>query len=235
LSNGFGAGLTEPSVEAAEVPVADERGPERTCIVTRRSATKEQLLRFVVGPDGSVVPDIRAKLPGRGAWVWADAATLALAVKRKAFQRAFKKDVTVSPDLVALVDRLLAEDALQALSFANKAGLVTSGTTKAEAAIAAKPVVGLIHAAEAGEDGRKKLGAAMWRRWGEQARTIPRIQIFTSAELDLALGRPHVVHASLTTGALSVGFIARSARLECFRGQEPPKAVGETAEPRSTA
>src|ERR1700710_90886 len=84
------AALDVPPHDLADpTPLPDETGPERTCIVTREKRSKDGLIRFVVSPDRQVVPDIRAKLPGRGAWVLADAATVAMAVKRKAFSRAF--------------------------------------------------------------------------------------------------------------------------------------------------
>ena len=218
--------MTDEELPDTDLP--DETGPERTCIVTRRKGGKESLIRFVVGPDGAVVPDIRARLPGRGAWVWADAATLALAVKRKSFARAFKASVTVPDTLVGFTDDLLTSDALQALSFANKAGLVTCGTTKVEAAIGAKPLLGLVHATEAGQDGIRKLEAALRRRFGQDAANVGRVQIFASDQLDLALGRTHVIHAALGAGAVSAGFIARSKRLERFRGLEPLSAVGSS-------
>jgi predicted RNA-binding protein YlxR (DUF448 family) len=204
-----------------------EHGPERTCIVTRKTGSRDSLIRFVVAPDGSVVPDIRAKLPGRGAWLLADKATVALGVKRKAFARAFKAEVKVAPDLPELVERLLQDDALQALSFANKAGLVASGSMKVEKALAEKPVIGLVHAIEAGHDGVRKIAAAARRRFGEDADKIHRLQIFAEEQLDLALGRTHVIHAALAAGAASEGFIARSLRLERFRGLAPLSAVGD--------
>ncbi len=211
--------------------MAAETGPERTCIVTRETGPKDGLIRFVVAPDRTVVPDIRGKLPGRGAWVSANAETLKLALRRKSFGRAFKSEVSVGSDLVERVDSLLEADALQALSLANKAGLVTCGTSKVEEAIAAKALAGLLHAREAAEDGLRKLEAALRRRFGEAAASLSRVQIFGSAQLDLALGRTHVIHASLTAGAASEGFISRSRRLERFRGLRPPSSVGGTQTP----
>jgi uncharacterized protein len=205
----------------------DETGPERTCIVTRRKGGKDDLIRFVVGPDRTVVPDVRARLPGRGAWVVAEAVVLSQAVKRKSFARAFKSDVSVPPDLVDGVASLLEKDALQALSLANKAGLVICGASKVEEAIATKPLAGLLHAREAAEDGLRKLDAALRRRFGESAASLSRVRIFGTGQLDLALGRTHVIHASLSTGAASEGFISRSRRLERFRGQGPLSSVAE--------
>jgi predicted RNA-binding protein YlxR (DUF448 family) len=102
----------------------EEKGPERTCIVTRQKGDPSELIRFVLGPDNCIVPDIRARLPGRGAWVTGTAATVELAVKRKAFTRSFKQEVRFASPLVEQIDQLLERDALQALAFANKAGQV---------------------------------------------------------------------------------------------------------------
>lgn len=216
----------------------DETGPERTCIVTRTKGGKDAFIRFVVSPDQTVVPDIRARLPGRGAWVSADAATVALAVKKKAFARAFKASVTTPADLPDIVDRLIEADALQALSIANKAGLVVCGAMKVEAVIANRPVVGLIHATTAGDDGIRKMSAAVRRRFGAEAGSIQRVLLFTSGQLDLALGRTHVIHAAIAAGAASMGFLARSRRLEHYRGLEPPSVVanrdtGDSLEPET--
>ncbi len=217
----------QPSAETDLEPVRDDPGeepargrsrePERSCIVTRAKGPPAELLRFGLGPDGVVVPDIRARLPGRGAWVSAEASVVSTAVKRKSFARAFKAEVVVPPDLAALVDDLLERDALQALSLANKAGLVSAGTFKVEAAIGSKAIVALVHAAEAGADGRRKVDAALTRRLGEAARMVARIQIFRSGQLDLALGRTNVIHAALAVGSASDGFVSRAQRLARFR------------------
>ena len=207
---------------AAGPPADDCEGPERTCIVTRSKGTPDGMVRFALAPDGSVVPDIRAKLPGRGAWVTAKAATVAEAVRRKSFARAFKADARVAPDLVEMVDLLLEKDALQALAIANKAGLVVAGSAKIEAAVAARALAALVHASDGAQDGRRKLEAAIKRQLGDAAERIPRLQIFRSDQLDLALGRTNVIHAALAEGAASTGFMARSRRLDRFRSGDPP-------------
>ncbi len=214
----------------AAAPTADDlEGPERTCIVTRRKGTPDSMLRFALAPDGAVVPDIRARLPGRGAWVTAEAATVAEAVRRKSFARAFKADAKALPELVDMVDLLLEKDALQALSLANKAGLVVAGSAKIEAAAASRALVALVHARDGMQDGRRKLDAAIKRQLGEAAERIPRLQIFRSDQLDLALGRTNVIHAALAAGAASNGFMARSQRLDRFRcGNSPADDTGPT-------
>lgn len=201
--------------------------PERTCIVTRAKGSPETLLRFALGPDRTVVPDVRGRLPGRGAWVTADSRRVAEAVRRKAFGRAFKGEVAVPADLPEMVDGLLARDALQSLSLVNKAGLIVAGSAKVEALIAQKPVAALVHASDGGADGRRKIEAALRRRHGDAAQGVPIIQIFACGELSLALGRTNVIHAALAVGPASFGFVSRCRRLEQFR--LGVRAVDDTA------
>ncbi len=182
------------------------------------------MVRFVVGPDGAVVPDIRARLPGRGAWVDGLAGTVELAIKRKAFARTFKRDCSVDAGLAAQVDQLLEQDALQALSFANKAGHVICGATKVEAALSGGGVRAVIHAKEGRSDGARKIEAVIRRVSREGASEPVRIQIFSSDQLDLAIGRSNVIHAALLSGGASDAFVTRAARLERFRGESPSRA-----------
>ena len=195
-------------------PRSGGAGTERFCVVTRTVKPVDELIRFVVGPDG-VVPDLKRKLPGRGLWVSADRKTLADAIARKAFARSFKREVTVPADLGALTDRLLAQSALDALAIAGKAGLAPAGFAKAEAALMRDRVVAVIHAAEAAADGVKKLTGVLKSR--PDADRIAIIRAFSSTQLDLALGRSNVVHAALLAGAPSDTFLARFQRLERFR------------------
>jgi predicted RNA-binding protein YlxR (DUF448 family) len=223
--------------DAVDEDLMDERGPERTCIVTRHKGSPEAMMRFVVGPEGQVVPDLRRRLPGRGVWLTPSAATLALALRKGAFARGFRRAVTVSPTLVDEVDALLERDALQALSLANKAGSVTTGFAKVEAEIAAHPVAGLVHARDGGEDGVRKLTQALLRHHGEAALGWPRVRSFDSSQLDLALGRTNVIHAALKTGAASDSFLSRSHALSVYRDgtalEQTGKSVSDAgAEPR---
>jgi uncharacterized protein len=192
-------------------------GVERFCIATRTVKPVDELIRFVVGPDG-VVADVKRKLPGRGLWITADRATLKDAIAKNLFARGFKRDVRVAPELVEQTERLLLRSALDALAIAGKSGLVAAGFGKAEAALNRERVIGLIHAAEAKSDGMSKLKSALGRR--EDAETIAVVTSFTSAQLDLALGRSNVVHAALLSGPASDTFLARFERLERFRTGE---------------
>ncbi|SFK34693.1 RNA-binding protein [Methylocapsa palsarum] len=196
--------------------VDPETGPERTCILTRAKGSPDDMIRFVVGPGAAVVPDIRRKLPGRGVWVTAKAERVAEAVARKSFARAFKTKVAVSEDLAAEIEALLLKDCLQSLSVANKAGQVVAGFGKVEDVIGAGTLAALIHALGCGEDGVRKLGQSLRKHFGS-ADARPRIDLFQSSQLDLALGRANVIHAALVNGAASEAFIARCRRLAAYR------------------
>ncbi len=189
--------------------------PERTCIVTKTKAGADAMIRFVVGPGGEVVADLRHKLPGRGLWLIARADVIAEAVHRNAFARGFKAAVKVSANLPAEIEALLVERCLQALSMARKAGQVVAGFFKVEAAIDAGCVVGLVHASDGGTDGSRKLSQAWRRRFDGQS--SPEIKLFTSLQLSLALGGTNVIHAALTEGAASEAFLSHCRKLERYR------------------
>jgi uncharacterized protein len=209
-----------PDIDLDAGPRAQEL--ERMCVATRTVRPVADMIRFVVGPDGEAVPDLKRKLPGRGVWVTATQDALSDAVKRKALARGFKRDVRLPADLVARTERLLERSALDALAMAGKAGLVATGFTRVEAALAQEKVIALLHAAEAAADGVRKLDAAQRRRRTEHG-PIVTIGLLTSAQLDLALGRPNVVHAALLAGPPSDTVLARLQRLERFRGGEPSR------------
>jgi len=174
--------------------------PTRTCIVTREALPQERLIRFVAAPDGTVVPDLRRRLPGRGVWVKADAAHLRIAEKKRLFARGFEAAVRVEPGLADRVASLLREAALNAVSLARKAGELVIGFTKVDNALREGHVAALIHAADAASDGVAKLDAVARRTAAVTGRDMPRIRIFPSQELDLALGRSNVIHAALLAG-----------------------------------
>jgi uncharacterized protein len=200
-------GDREPHAAAAE---------ERLCIATREVRPIGELIRFVAGPDGAVVPDLKRRLPGRGVWITARRHFVEEAVRRRAFGRAFRADVRVSAEFADELERLLERSALNALSIAHKAGLVLLGFAKIEAAIATAPLVALIRARDAGEEDGRKLAAA-FRRRGDDAAKGKIVEAFTSAQLDLALGRLNVVHAALLAGQASETFRGRWRFVECFR------------------
>jgi uncharacterized protein len=195
---------------------------QRCCAVSRRVRPQSELIRFVVSPAGAVLADVKRKLPGRGLWVTARHAAVREAVRRHAFARGFRREVTVAPDLAEHVDALLTRAALDALAIAAKASRVVSGFVAVQVALTGQKVAALLHAREAAPDGVRKLAAAV----GHRPQT-PVVCLFTSAQLDLALGRLNVVHAALLPGRESDGFLMRCASLERFRSDDG----GEPARP----
>jgi len=181
------------------------RGTQRFCAATGAVKPIDEMIRFVIGADGI--------------WITATRDALRAAIARKAFARGFKRDVRLAAELVETTERMIERAALDALAICHKAGKVATGFARVEAALARGPVVGLLNAAGAGSDGTRKLAAALHRR--ADGVEIIVVDTFTSAQLDLALGRPNVVHAALLAGPESKTFLARTARLARFRAGSP--------------
>lgn len=192
---------------------------ERQCAVTREVQPVSSLIRFVLAPDGQVVPDLKRVLPGRGVWVTATRENVAAAEKnrKKVFGRGFKCEALVEPGLADRVDALLERAALQALSMTRKAGELVTGYAKVEAALRREVVAGLIHASDAAGDGVRKL-AAVAGGDRELANGCQIVRLFDSAQLNLALGGSNVIHAALLAGQASENFLARVRDMERFRG-----------------
>lgn len=187
----------------------------RACALTRVRRPKDELIRFVLGPDGTVVPDLKEKLPGRGVWLTAAHDVVADAAKRNVFARALKAQAKVPEGLAVQIDRLLAETALSALALANKAGEAVFGNAKVEEAIAKGRVLALLHAREAAEDGCRKLDGKARGMSGEGP--IPSIHAFGVDELSLASGRTNVIHAALIQGGAARNVLTAASRLERYR------------------
>ncbi len=196
---------------------ASRREPERTCLATRENVPIEAMIRFVVAPDGGVVPDLARNLPGRGAWVSATREAVEKAIKEKAFARAFRGKGNATPALTDLTDQLLERSALEALSLANKAGRIVAGNSKVESAILSGKTIALFHARDAARDGKRKLDGLLRRIEAEGGNKTPSFTLFMGSQLDLALGRPNVVHAALLASPASGGFLERSLRFERWR------------------
>lgn len=201
----------------AEAPDA----PERTCAVTRACAHPTELIRFVAAPDGSVVPDVNCKLPGRGVWVGCRRDLVLEAVKKRAFSRGLKCAVNTDADLADRVDDLLLRNATQALSIANKAGVVTTGFAKVEGLILKGRCDALAQAHDAAEDGRKKLFNKHRAVAEELARHAHLVDQLSIDELSLALGGSNVVHAGLSEGRVTDTFVLAAQRLERYRATAP--------------
>jgi predicted RNA-binding protein YlxR (DUF448 family) len=181
------------------------------CILTRQVRDEADLLRFVRSPDGVAVPDVNRKLPGRGVWLSLSRAGLLEAMRKKLFSRGFAAETAVPTDLPELVARLLREQAVALLSLARKAGDAVSGFGKVEEMLVAGRAGLVLHAREAAPDGCRKLD----RLAGPGT---ARSQFFEMRELDLAFGRPNVVHAAVAKGALSGKLSAAVRRNEMYEG-----------------
>lgn len=208
---------------------------ERMCVATREVLPVAALIRFVAGPDRHVVPDLKARLPGRGAWVSARRDLVIRAVRKGALRRAFRDRVTVDPDLAEVTERLLERSVLDALAIAHKAGEVVAGTTKVEAAIASGRAIALIHARDAAPDGVRKIAAQAARRPDADDRPRPVFQSLDSAELDLALGRTNVIHAALLPGRAADAVLGRWRLLDTFRTCGPVTTRGDRQTAASSA
>lgn len=195
-------------------------GTERMCAVTRQVAAVDDLIRFVVSPDGEPVPDLKRKLPGRGLWVSLSRAAVAEAARRNVFAKSFKRDVRVPKTLADDVERMMVRGVAEALAMAAKAGHVVSGFSKVEGAIEARQATALIHATDGAADGIRKLNAklaAMTRENPAESADLPIVSVLTTDELDLALGRANVVHAALLAGSAGKTFLARCQMLTRYR------------------
>ncbi len=207
---------------------ADE--PERTCVLTRRKGTKEELIRLALGPDGEVAPDVRARAPGRGAWISVGRGELdeanAKGRLKGALAKAFKTGVSVPPDLGERTAQALRQATLDRLGMEARSGKLINGTDRVEAAARAGKVHMLIHAADAAEDGRRRLDQA-WRVGGGEQQGV----IFPEPRpiLSLALGRENVVHVALTDLAAASRVQHALGRWQAFTGPDRGPEGGEPA------
>ena len=214
--------------------------PERSCILTRRTAPKEELIRLALGPDGQVAPDIRARAPGRGAWIGVGRKALdeanAKGRLKGALARAFKaNEVKVPADLGERIAAALRQAALDRLGMEARSGNLLSGADKVETAARAGKVHLLIHAADAGDDGRRRIDQA-WRVGGGGDRGL----VFPEGRtiLSMALGRENVVHVALTDPAAASRVSRALARWRAFNdpdrgpnGGKPAFGPGSAEEP----
>lgn len=199
------------------------RSRERMCLVTRRTRPDCELIRFVSGPDGVIVPDIQSRLPGRGVWVTAERTMLTQAASGKLFARGLKADVRVSADLADQVSALLKASALGRLGLARKAGQLAVGFTKVAAAIESSKAGTVLVATDGAEDGRRKMQAIVRRN--RRANGLQIIDCWSSEELSLAIGRTNVIHAAVLAGPAGESFKQAVLRLLRYEGQAGEDAV----------
>jgi predicted RNA-binding protein YlxR (DUF448 family) len=227
--------MRNPQNETLGLAEREKHVPERTCVLTRRKGTKEELIRLALGPDGDVAPDVRARAPGRGAWIGVsreelDAAN-AKGKLKAALQRAFKtNELRVPANLGERIEHALRQTALDRLGMEARSGKLINGSDRVETAARSGKVHLLIHAADAGEDGRKRLDQALrvGARVGggdqnglvfPEGRTI----------LSLALGRENVVHIALTDPAAASRVSHALKRWRAFTGPDRGLEGGQSA------
>ncbi|WP_243406095.1 DUF448 domain-containing protein [Sphingosinicella sp. YJ22] len=222
--------MRKPPNETLELSDDGSSGhvPERTCILTREAAPRASLIRLALGPDGTVAPDVRAKAPGRGAWIGVDRAALEAAQAKgklkAALARAFKTGaVTIPDDLGARIEAALRQAVLDRLGLEARAGNLVTGGEKIDVALRRGEVRLLIHASDAAADGRGKRDQAL--RVGTDGEERQGL-VFPADRtiLSLALGRQNVVHVAILDPAAAArvrdllsrwgAFIGRDAALE---------------------
>ena len=213
----------------------------RSCVLTRATGTRDSLIRLALGPDGSVAPDVGARAPGRGAWIGVGRVALDAAnAKGKlkgALARAFKSnELTIPADLGQRITDALRQATLDRLGLEARGGTLLSGSDKIESAARSGQVHLLLHAADASEDGNRKLDAA-WRVGGSEQRGHQRGVVFPEDRpiLSMALGRENVVHVALTDPAAAARVSRAIARWRAFidpdtglEGGDAARASGST-------
>ena len=193
-------------------------GPERKCLATGQVQPKSGLVRFVVGPDNTVVPDLLGKLPGRGMHVAADRAALDKAVARNLFARAARAQVTVPPDLVAQVEAGLARRVVDLVAMARKAGDAVAGLEKVKDWLEKDRAAVLIQATDGSERERARL------RPPDGPESL--ITCLSAQELGLAFARERAIHAALGAGGLTARVVEEAARLAGLRNAAAGGRVG---------
>jgi uncharacterized protein len=226
-------------------PRTEKSATMRMCAVSREVRPIDELIRFVVSPEGTVVADLKRKLPGRGLWVSASRQAVAEAVRRNHFNKGFKRDLRVTAALPSDTETLLVRSTVEALAMAAKAGQVVAGFGKVEDALrqlqAGKVqgragVEALIHASDGAADGIRKLDALVRPNAGVngESNEISVVTSLTSEQLDLALGRSNVIHAAVLAGPASKTFLSRSQILVRYRMADDDKTAGQAAKTATT-
>ena len=229
--------LADPDLDNG--PRTNRSATMRMCAVTREVRPIDELIRFVVSPQGEVIPDLKRKLPGRGLWVSASRRTVAEAVRRNQFSKGFKREIRAAATLPADTEALLVRSATDALAMVAKAGQVVSGFSKVEGALRDGQVQALIHASDGAADGIRKLDAIVRQKHGNPGESqessqesstgsptgFPIVNVLTSEELDLALGRSNVIHAALLAGPASKTFLSRCQILVRYRMADDDKTA----------
>ena len=212
---------TLPPDDAPDDADEPETGPLRRCVVTRERDYRARMIRFVVAPDRSIVPDLGAKLPGRGIWLSARRDVLDTARTRGAFARAARGQVTVPPDLQGMVQQGLIRRITELLGLARRAGQAVSGFQKAREWLVAGRVGLVVQAADGSMDERARfLSGNGARLRGDRAKAVPVVAPLSSLALGAVFSRDHVVHVAIAHGRLAEALGIESNRLLGIAGQD---------------
>ncbi|UYV37435.1 RNA-binding protein [Rhodobacteraceae bacterium D3-12] len=190
-------------------------GTERKCIATGEVLPKAALVRFVVGPEAEIVPDILGKLPGRGIWVKPESAALEKAASKGLFARAAKQPVKVPEGLAKTIEAQLAHRLIELIALARKSGLAVSGFEKVKGWLNVEDVKVLLQSSDGSERGKTKLWTPEGARY---------VGCLTTEELGQAFGRETVVHAAIGAGGLAQRVVEEAARLKGLRVSEGGQA-----------
>jgi uncharacterized protein len=193
---------------------------DRTCIVTRKAGSADELIRFVAAPDGSVVADLKRNLPGRGCWVSADRKTVELAMKKNAFARALNETVVANSDLPDVIDKVMTRNFSGTLGLARKAGQIALGSAKIDGTIRKGDAILVLHATNGAADGIRKLDQARKAVALSGGPDIPALKLLTSDEMDLALGGGNVIHAAILRGSVGENLAKKAFALARYRGMK---------------
>lgn len=201
----------ERHAPAAGRPSAGElpRPTQRRCIVTGEIRDRSALLRFVVGPEGEIVPDIEGRLPGRGLWLTPSRDIVDRAVARRIFARAARRPVAAAPELADRIESLLARRCCEGLGLARRAGLATAGFDRVGEALRRSRVALLLTALDGAAAGRDRLAGP--------ARDVASAGVLTAAELGAAFGRERIVYVAVAGGPLCRRLLLDLSRLAGLR------------------
>ena len=181
----------------------------RRCVASGESLPKSELVRFAVGPDGAVVPDVAGKLPGRGIWVKANRAAVERAASRRLFQRSARRHVEIPADLTQAVEAQLCDRVVGLIAIARKSGAAVAGYTNVRSALAARSVGILLQASDGSQAQMRKVRA--------QDCNIARFGCLSAKELGIAFRRDHVIHAAVVSGGIAARISEEARRLYGFR------------------
>ena len=191
--------------------------PERRCIYTRETSSRETMIRFAISPDGVVVPDLEEKLPGRGLWLIARGDIVRRACAENSFSKAARRNVTVTADMPVRLAALLDKRCLDIIGLARRSGAAVAGFEKVREALGSGNAALLIEATDGADDGREKLA--------RRASGVETLSQWTANELGAPFGRDRVVHAAILANGLADRLLREARRREGMQSEDAGAGV----------